>query len=119
MNLSCDSETFRRIVKNSCLYCSCQKSNRKSDNSFAILQDGRYVRIIEFIVDETQGCEWTIVKLIATNPAFGNNVSVLRCVLNIDDESTAIRTIDIARPCVLIKVEQMEYIVSVPNLLHY
>lgn len=51
-NLEIDKcKSFTRMVKNKCLYTSSLKSNTRSDNSVIQLLDGRFLRIIMFIVD--------------------------------------------------------------------
>ena len=51
LKLSRTSRSYKRIVKDSCLYATCLKVNNQSDNSFAMFSDERYVHLYEFIVD--------------------------------------------------------------------
>lgn len=54
LQMSDNSQYYDRMILESCLYASCLKVNPRSDNSTALLEDGKYIRIEKFIVDTQQ-----------------------------------------------------------------
>lgn len=45
------SHSYQKITEDGFLYLSSLKESKRSDNSFAKLKEGTYVKIIYFIVD--------------------------------------------------------------------
>lgn len=112
--------SYIKIVKDSCLYMSCMKTNKRSDNSFAILNDGSYVQLIKFIIDKENYNEFTIVRKIDTENFLQNDACSLRKIVKIHSFESLISTISIHKSCVHMTVsDKTEYLSSLPNLYHY
>ncbi|KAL7288343.1 hypothetical protein TKK_0017677 [Trichogramma kaykai] len=115
--LSLNRETaysYNRMVKNNCLYST--RKNFRSDNSFAQLNDGRFIKIVKFIVDPVNNKEYTLCKKLNTS-----NDSVNKKILSEagSEETEAILTTLINSVAVYIEIENEKYLSSVPNMLHY
>ena len=72
LELSRTSRSYKRTVKDSCLYATCLKVNDRSDNSFAMLSDKRYAHLYKFISDLQKNKEFIICKIIETSDALEN-----------------------------------------------
>lgn len=66
LQLSDESVTYEKIVKEKCLHTSYQRRLIRSNNAFALTTDHRYIRIIKFIVDEVTMREYTLCNFIIT-----------------------------------------------------
>ena len=111
--------SYKKIVKNCCLYSSCKKNNQRSDNSFAQLSSGQYAKLNYFIVDSYTEKEYTIAQKVLTIDAFDNKVCMLKKVIKIDSEESAVITNDIEKVCVHMKLHDTEYVCAVPNSHYY
>ena len=56
--------TFGKLVKNACVFKSCRKVLKRSDNSFVLLENGEYIQIVDFIVDIDNNMEYTLCKKV-------------------------------------------------------
>ena len=61
LNLLEQSFLLEKNVKNGCLYISSTKNNKRSDNSYAQLQNRSYVKIHNFMVQSGAQTEYTII----------------------------------------------------------
>ena len=115
--LSNESRCYRKMVKNDVLYTSHKNRN----NSFALLDDGSYIRIIDFLFDRINQREYTICNNIKVQDVLPD-YQYLKCVLEISIIQTPIETSRIKQICVSI-TENSElndhYLCAVPNSLHY
>ena len=111
--------SYKKMVKNGCLYMSAVKCNKRSDNTFAKLSNGSYVNLIYFIVDSDNKKEYVIVKRIHTIDAFRNKCSMLQKIVKIYNEESAVLTVDIVKICVHLISNDCEYLCAVPNLHSY
>ena len=118
LGLSSQSRSYKKMVKNECLYTSCKKRNLRSNNSFAITKTGVFIHLIEFIIDELSRRENTLCNKVNVENIF-EELTVVKKIVNIDDEVQIIKTDDIDRICVLIDTGDKKYICSVPNLCIY
>ena len=122
MQLFPESKTFKKMVKDRCLYTSMRNRRVKTDNSFAVTEINVFIQIIDFIVDERSKKEFTICKMVEVEPIVstrGNYMPIMK-VKKIHDTETAILTKTIKKVCVLIKpAEEDRFISPVPHLLHY
>ena len=64
LHLSDKSRGYNKMIRNKCVYKSKNMMCSRSDNSFIITQDGRYFRIVQFIVDSGNHKELTICENI-------------------------------------------------------
>ena len=119
LNLSHRARSYKKLVKAGCLYVSSTKYNKRSDNAFAKLNNGSYVRIMEFIVDPEFRQEFTICHKLQTRPAFRGKQKNLQKVTSIIVNETAIPTANIHVVCVHMKIRNEEYICAVPNHCSY
>lgn len=113
------SVTYKKMVKNSCLYMSASQSNKRSNNSFAVLKNNSYVKIYHFIVDSASKKEYTIVSEVYTRNAYDDVCGMLKKIILTSNEQTAISTDDITRVCVYMTSNGKEYLCAVPNLYYY
>lgn len=117
-NISVSSaKTYNRIMKCGCLYTSCLLQNNRSNNSYAQLIDGKYIKIISFILDIDSNIALTICNKI--NAISYNENSYLCKIIDIDKDLCIIETKNIDRICVYINIKDDAYIAAVPNLLFY
>ena len=59
-----ETVAFSRVIINSCLYMSEEKSNVRSCNSYVQLSDGSFVKIKQFLVDTNNSKEITLCNVI-------------------------------------------------------
>lgn len=119
-NLSANAVSYKRLVKDSCVYTSCDSRCERSNNSIVLLNDGRYAEIQDFVLDEATGRELTTVKVIETDGAFGNLCNFYRKVTLIRNDIEVVETSSIFKPCVLQPENNgMRLICAVPNIWHY
>lgn len=118
-NLSERARSYKKMVKNGCLYSSSIKNNLRSDNTFAKVLDGSYIRIIKFIVDPYLKKEFVIYQSLNTQLAFKNNYNALKKITSITKEKNITLTDNLEKICVHLNVQNNEYICAVPNLYSY
>ncbi|KAL7299457.1 hypothetical protein TKK_0007698 [Trichogramma kaykai] len=111
-----NGKKFLKIVKDNCLYESALMRKNRSNNSFALLDNGLYVRIIAFeILHDSR--EISHVNYLKVENIY-NNYKYFMKITKIDKKIETIPTSCIERVCVNINVNG-NYLVSVPNLMHY
>uniref|UniRef100_A0ABD2W9U7 Ubiquitin-like protease family profile domain-containing protein n=1 Tax=Trichogramma kaykai TaxID=54128 RepID=A0ABD2W9U7_9HYME len=111
-----NGKKFLKIVKDNCLYESVLMRKNRSNNSFALLDNGLYVRIIAFeILHDSR--EISHVNYLKVENIY-NNYKYFMKITKIDKKIETIPTSCIERVCVNINVNG-NYLVSVPNLMHY
>ena len=98
---------------------SSEKNNKRSDNSYAYLQNGLYVKIKHFIVHSESLTEYTIVQKVLTTNAFNNACGILQRIVELVNEESAVLTNDIVKVCVHMAFNDNEYLCVVPNLDYY
>lgn len=111
------AKKYHRIVKNGCLYTSCLLRNIRSKNCFAQLVDGRYIKIVSFILDIESNIAITLCNNI--NIIFCEDSRFLCKIISFETDLHAVATENINKICVYINVEDNMYIAAVPNLLFY
>lgn len=119
LQLSSVAQSFKKITKDGCLYLSSLKENKRSDNSFVKLKDGKYVKLLSFIVDRRNNVEKTIGQEIMTESIFENKCAMVRKIVSIKKEQLIVNTSEIKTVCVHVKVGKQEYICALPNLCSY
>lgn len=118
LQLSPQAVSYKRLVKDKCVYSSITRQNERSNNSYAQLSDGSFVKIIEFIVDEQLESEYVIFKYLVTENAFRNQHPHLQKVISLQTSVQATYVESLEKIAVFIKVKEKQYICSVPNLLY-
>ncbi|XP_024892185.1 uncharacterized protein LOC112467697 isoform X1 [Temnothorax curvispinosus] len=119
LELSDESRTYQKIVKERCLYTSSKRNIIRSDNSYALTTEGIFIHIVDFIIDAPTRKEYTICHLVNTEDIFNNNSLPLKKVVNISDNLVAKDTNSIEKICVFMNIDNMMYICAVPNLYFY
>ena len=76
LQLSNQNRTYKKMVKDRCLYTSCKRKNLRSDNSFAVTKEGSFIRLIEFIVDEGSRKEYVVCNEIHAENIFENFTNI-------------------------------------------
>ena len=117
-HLSEDTKCYKKMVKDRCLYESFTKYKLRSNNSFALLKDGQFIRIIAFIVDEENEKEITMCNLVNTRN-HSQSYKTLQKIENIETEKIYVQTKNISRICIFMNVSNVMYICPLPNSLHY
>lgn len=107
---------YERVVKDGCLLMSSTRKNKRSDNSFAMLSDNTFIRILYFLVDNKNKKEITLCNIVNTSTSICNFLTLIR---NIGTEIIAIETKKIKQVCVFIQVHENCYIATLPNSYHY
>ncbi|XP_033228800.1 uncharacterized protein LOC117180408 [Belonocnema kinseyi] len=76
--------SYKKLVKERCLYMSSIKNNKPSDNTFAQLRDGRYAKLNYFIIDSDPKKEYTILVIehVHTIYFFQEKCCMLRKIVN-------------------------------------
>lgn len=106
-----DTTAFTRMVKDGCLYVSHLKNNERSNNSIAQMADGRFIRIIKFLVDKKRSTEFTLCNVIETSGHnFCNNYVTLQKIRRIENEVSVVPTANMNRICIHIEVESEFFI---------
>lgn len=118
LQLSCESVSFKRMVKDKCLYSSIVRKNERSNNSYAQLNNGLFVKILEFIVDEQLVKEFVVFKYIVTENAYRNQHPYFKKVIGLEKYIKALPVETLQKIAVFLRIGNNEYICSVPNLLH-
>ena len=62
---------FKRIIKDKCVYATCEKVNKRSSNSFAQLKNGSFIQCVQFLYDENNKNELVIARIVETENSFG------------------------------------------------
>lgn len=112
---------YMKMVKNRCLFMSSAKINSRSNNTYAQLNDKSYVKLISFLVDRANKLEFTIVKKIKTITAVKefHTFQMLQKIEEISHDDFAIPTSSIDKVCIVVNVNEKDYICSVNNLKCY
>ena len=108
---------FKRMVKDSCLYTSCEITNPRSCNCYAQLNDKSFIQIVKFVVNTESLEEITVCKKMEVS-ALKDCSSIFK-VTKINEDNTLIDTASISRVCVFLSVNRKNYIIAVPHLYYY
>lgn len=115
--VSVTTKSFSKLVKEGCLYTSSAKNNARSCNYFAQLKDGKFVKIINFLVDVERNNELTVCKMIKTKS--NAYADVIHDILEVSDDITAVPTNEIAKVCIYIESNKKACIIPVVNPYFY
>ena len=83
------------------------------------LDNGAYVRIIDFIVYRKCNAEYVIAQKLKTLNAFGNRCEMIKEITSKNVTEIAVITNAIDKVCVYIPLGDREYICALPNLCSY
>ena len=107
---------YERAVKDGYLLMSSKRKNQRSDNSFALLANGTFIRIFYFLESRANNKEITLCNIVNTSTSVCNHLSLVQ---SIESGIVAVDTKEIVQVCVFIKVRENSYIARLPNLHHY
>lgn len=113
-NISQTASAYYKIIIDGCIFMNSRKINARSCDQFAQLLDGRFVKLIDFIVDGEN--EITICQVLKTKANYYS--SVVQDICDFSD-NICIKTHDILKICVYIEIHNKMYIIPVPNMLQY
>ena len=117
-NLSERTKVYSKIVIKGCLFASSRKINRRSCNYYAQLTaDKRFIKIIDFLVDVDNNVELTTCNVLQTR--LNEYCAIIEEVLTISGNVVAVQTKEIGTICIFIETDSGNYIIPLPNLLHY
>lgn len=119
LSLSDRALTFHKMVKDGCLFMSAKQINKRTDNTFAQLNDFSYVKIMFFILDSSNKLELAIVRKINTTRALKKYYNALQTIGAVDNEESIIFVTDILKVCVHMLKDNKEYLCAVPNSYVY
>ena len=111
------TQTYDKIIIDKVVYNTSEKQNLRSDNSYALLCNGTFVRCHKFFADKTTKTEKAIVKLVQTTRLFPNYIAIQELVSA--EEDFVIDTNEIASPCNVLRAQGINYISPVPNKMHF
>ena len=118
LHLTVETVSYKRMIKDKCIFTGLKNKKERSDNSFAKLKDGSIMNIQQFLVDKFSQAEYTIYRPLTTVNAFQDQCRVLQKVTAYNNDLRVANTNDIEKICVFLKINDAEYICPVPNM-HY
>ncbi|KAL7290560.1 hypothetical protein TKK_0015327 [Trichogramma kaykai] len=111
--------SYRRLLKNNCMFHSDERTLGRTDNSYAFTRDKEYISINKFIINNETLEEFIICKKIEILDNYSENCrSIKKCNIR-NNTTTIIPTSAIEKPCVLVKIRNNCYISHVPNTIIY
>lgn len=116
LHLSKNARFFDKMVKNGCLYESKQRCKQRSNNSFAQLRNGKYIRICRFIFDQEQNKEFIVCNFVETCKYYFEE---MQCIVKIEEKEETVKTEEMKTVCVFMNVDSKLYLSAVSNLWHY
>lgn len=118
LQLSQKSQCFTSMVKSKCLYESYDENLLRSDNSHAILEDGKFIRISKFIVDFDKNIAFVIYKTIHVQNIINTDLHIKK-ITDISLKKEYTKVDQIKKICVFMNENNSFYISSVPNLYNF
>ena len=105
------------MVKQGCLYISSYVKNKRSDTSYAQLEDNSFIRISQFLVDKENNIEQTLCKKVDASEVTG--CEAMYKITNICTDEKLEDTSKIARICVMTTTDKIRHITPVPYPYFY
>ncbi|KAJ8671016.1 hypothetical protein QAD02_002275 [Eretmocerus hayati] len=115
MQLSQNARVYVKMVKNGCLYRSMNNRSVRSDDSYAQLDDGNYIRIVEFITDAGCDTSITVCKLLEVRRIINDEFPTAMITVEHRDDSY-VDTKKINSICVAVEIDEIVYLTPPPNL---
>ncbi|XP_032457495.1 uncharacterized protein LOC116738648 [Nasonia vitripennis] len=110
---------YAKMVQNSCLYQTAIKEKKRSNDSITQLNDGTFIRILCFVVDDQTDAEITICNVLHTHPTFSDKYNKFQIVDKIEEINVIVQTTFIKIVCICMNIYDNMYICPLPNLLKY
>lgn len=108
---------FKKAIVDGCLYEAHKNKKQRSNNSFAMLKNETFIKIVCFVLNEKDGSELLLCNKINTKD-MNYNYKPFKEIEYISSELTTVSTNKIEKICCFIKTKKM-YICPFPNMLHY
>ena len=119
-NLSYDtSRAYEKLVKDKCLFQSCNKINYRSNNSFAQTMEKEFIQIVQFIIDRNNNKEYTVYKKVVVESCFSDECTSVMKVICIENSESIIETKNVLKQCVFMTVGENRFISAVPHMYWY
>ena len=106
------------MLQDSCVYLSSVIENERSCNSYAILKNNSFIKIMYFIYD-TEANHRPLCLCYQIDTVEHEHSSSIHICTNVHTKSMLIDIEDIAGICVYMEIEDLRFISSCPNLLDY
>ncbi|XP_043471564.1 uncharacterized protein LOC122504492 isoform X2 [Leptopilina heterotoma] len=119
LGLTLNAVYYKRMVKGKCIFSTSGDANVRTNNSFAQLKSGTFIKIQNFIVDENLETEHVIYKVICTENFIQDQYSYLQKVKEISNTLMVAEVDELENICVFFKIRKVDYICPVPNLYYY
>lgn len=119
LGLTSEALSYKKMVKDKCLYSPNVQHNNRSNNSFAELQNGRFVKLREFIIDEKLEREYAVVRKIVTDDINDGLYPYLHKVTGSEEAVVAIPVECLEKIAIFFKVQDEAYICSMPNMFYF
>ena len=119
-SLSKMSMRYYKLIKEHCLYTSCDKINLRSNNSVAQLINGKFILIKYFVVDSINNNDFVIYFELKTKKhSLTSGFENLQVVEEKGNKLYKTFTTEIRRICANFEIRNIEYICPLPNSLSY
>lgn len=109
---------YTKMIKDGCLYSNSTRATR-SNNSYACLDDGTFIRISAFIIKESTNEERIICEFLKVRDLPGNVNCPVKKITEIPARKRIVFTNQLKTICVFAKNRDFGYICPLPNLFHY
>lgn len=116
-NLSNSAKAYRQMLKNGCPYTSAHKVNARSCNSYAVLEDNTFIRIILFVNDpETrqQICIYSSIDVMEYE-----HFSTLKMCTSFKKSLKSVNVKNISKICVMMELDDVKFICPMANMQTY
>ncbi|KAJ8668721.1 hypothetical protein QAD02_011348 [Eretmocerus hayati] len=118
LGFTMESRLFGKMVKGGCLYTSKRTRLMRSDNSYAMLSNGKCIQILGFVVDTYLRQSLTIANVFHVRSVFNDRNLPLFKIVGISHNNEIVDTDAIETICVAVKISDTTYLIVPPNLYH-
>ena len=118
-NLSADCVTYEKVLKNNRVYSS-KGNNKRTNNTFVLLESGNYLQIKHIIIDKSNNNEFIAGHVLRTQNTFNSLYPNLKTVTSISDNIIIVPTENITLPCIFIEeISDTSYIIAMTAAIYY
>lgn len=114
-----ETRAYEKLIKDRCLYKSCNKTNVRSSNSYAQTTAGKFIQINQFLIDTENQEEHTVCKEVKVENIVPDICTKIKQIVGIEDEVSVIETSSIEKLCVNMSVNEKGYTSTIPNIHWY
>ena len=113
------TRAYKKISKDRCIFASPSKKNARTDNSYAVTVDVKYIQIVHFMIDDVNFKEYTVCNEIEIESDFSRECHCIKKVASISNNLIAIETDKIKNSCIFMTCNNRNYVSVVPNMYSY